>query len=101
MTKLFVAAMALAFSGSALANYANEPTHKRIYGPKITCSAIQSKVARHGAVIVYSSSDIYDRYVAHAGYCPMGYDLTSGWVRASDTDQCPLLRCGGWQGGGG
>lgn len=71
----------------------------RYQSQKLSCDSIHAKVAEEGAVILRYSSQrnpglpLYDRYVASNRYCGFKEYTDSAWVPASDTGQCPVLRC--------
>lgn len=63
----------------------------------LTCNRVQALVRREGeAILRFTSSRgllLYDRYVAHAGYCEDGQYAQTGWVPTTDQSSCPVLRC--------
>ncbi|MGE0500068.1 MAG: hypothetical protein AB7I79_00280 [Rhizobiaceae bacterium] len=64
----------------------------------MSCDNVQSVVRNEGAVILrYPSSrsgmTLYDRYVAHRGFCAHGEVTRVAGVPASDTRQCAVLKC--------
>jgi hypothetical protein len=77
---LLVAAPVLAQRGG--------PTHLRISSANMTCAQVKTAVRNHGAVIIYSSQHIYDRFVAHRGYCAFDQILRSKAVRSADKVRC-------------
>jgi len=64
----------------------------------MACDNVQMRVQREGAAILrYKSSrtnmTLYDRYVAHDGYCDADEYARLEVVPAADTDRCRVLRC--------
>lgn len=65
----------------------------------MSCARAQAIVENEGAVILrYSSArnpglPLYDRYVAHDGYCSYGEYAKVDWVPTRDTPSCPVFRC--------
>ncbi|MBX2996437.1 MAG: hypothetical protein KF681_16570 [Bdellovibrionaceae bacterium] len=58
------------------------------YTTDMSCSDARQLVKSHGAVVLYESAHIYDRYVAHAGYCMQGETTKPAWIHTADDDQC-------------
>lgn len=71
----------------------NGPARARIDATSMSCSSVQHAIQRAGSAVVYESADIYDKYVAHQGYCGAGERLETVWISAADTDQCAVSRC--------
>lgn len=63
----------------------------------LTCNRVQALVRREGEAILRFTSPrglpLYDRYVAHAGFCEDGQYAQTGWVPSIDQPSCPVLRC--------
>ena len=63
----------------------------------MTCRRVLDLVRREGEVILRFLSPgglpLYDRYVAHAGYCGAAQFAQIGWIPTADTASCPVLRC--------
>ena len=63
----------------------------------LTCNRLQVLVRREGETILRFRSSrgllLYDRYVAHAGFCEDGQYAQTGWVPTIDQSSCPVLRC--------
>ena len=78
MKKLLVLGMIL---GASIA-------HADGYLPDMTCSDARQMVRNEGAVILWSSDDIYDRYVAHQGYCQRDETTEPAYVPTSDCSHC-------------
>lgn len=95
MKKTF-ATLALATMGltsmTASAFY-DGPVYTRINSWTRSCSAVQRTIARAGAVIVYEGPDIYDKCVAHQGYCALGERAELTWIATADTSRCPVYQC--------
>ena len=58
------------------------------YTTNMTCSQAQQIVATEGAVVLYTSCSIYDRYVTSQQYCATGEYTKPAWVPTSDTSNC-------------
>jgi hypothetical protein len=77
------------------------PAHaiSRYNSQGMSCARIQAVVRSEGAVILrYSSArnpslPLYDRYVAHDGYCEFNEYAEWEWVPAKDTRSCPVRAC--------
>jgi hypothetical protein len=77
------------------------PAHaiSRYNAESMTCQQAQASVANEGAVILrYSSRSnpsltLYDRYIAHRGYCQMGEYAKAAWIPTADTASCPVYKC--------
>ncbi|MGE3307917.1 MAG: hypothetical protein AB7I52_18325 [Rhizobiaceae bacterium] len=71
----------------------------RYQSQSLSCDSIHSKVMEEGAVILRYASQrnpglpLYDRYVASGRHCSFNEYAQSAWVPASDTGECPVLRC--------
>jgi hypothetical protein len=63
----------------------------------LACERVQALVLQEGEAILRFMSPrgplVYDRYVAHAGYCEDGEYAQTGWVPTVDQSSCPILRC--------
>lgn len=63
----------------------------------LTCNRVQALVRRDGEAILRFTSPrgllLYDRYVAHAGFCEGGQYAQTGWIPTADQSSCPVLRC--------
>lgn len=65
----------------------------------MSCGHVRDIVRTEGAAILRYPSQrnpsltLYDRYVAHGGYCQANEAAVSAWVPTADTDQCPVLKC--------
>ena len=66
---------------------------------QMSCGEAQSRIQQEGAVILrYRSArdpslPLYDRYVAHGGYCQRGEYAKLEVVPTADTRSCRVLRC--------
>ena len=64
-----------------------------------TCAEIKNIVSDEGAVILRYPSirvpglTLYDRYVAHSGYCFGGEERNRAYVPTDDTSKCPVYNC--------
>lgn len=71
----------------------------RYNSQSMSCSRIQSVIRNEGAVILrYRSArnpslPLYDRYVAHDGFCDFNKYAAAAWVPSSDSRSCPVLVC--------
>ena len=70
----------LAAGGPALAQRASTPS--------MSCRAAATLVARHGAVVLGTGPDLYDRYVANETFCPIGYYAKPAFLPTRDNAQC-------------
>ena len=93
MKKTLLAALALslvAFEAHAISRY-------DIAG--MSCSRVQGIVRADGAAILRYPSPrnpsltLYDRYVAHGGYCQIDEEAVASFVPTKDTASCPVLKC--------
>ena len=93
MKKTLLAALALslvAFEAHAISRY-------DIDG--MSCSRVQGIVRADGAAILRHRSPrnpsltLYDRYVAHSGYCQIDEEATADFVPTADTGSCLVLKC--------
>ncbi len=63
------------------------------------CTAVQSAVAREGAAIFRYPSKrkpsliLYDRYVAHGGFCAVGEYAANAWIPTADREKCFVRTC--------
>lgn len=62
------------------------------------CDEVQYRVQREGAAILRYKSKrtnmtLYDRYVAHGGYCDVDEYAKLEVVPAADTNRCRVLKC--------
>lgn len=83
----------------------------RPYTPAISCGQVRALVASRGAIVLGTGPYTYDRYVAHAGFCPHDQTPEAAFERTADNPQCYVgSRCvprrsdppdGGGGGGGG
>lgn len=80
MKFLLVAGLVLGSAAAQAATYTTE----------ISCAQAQRLVDTQGAIVLHSSPYIYDRYVAHQGYCSNAGDETTrpAYVPTRDTAQC-------------
>jgi hypothetical protein len=57
---------------------------------RMTCAQASGLVASSGAIVLATGPLTYDRFVAHAGHCPLGQFAQPIWVPTLDTPQCPI-----------
>lgn len=79
----FASASAFAWGGNEMSN---GPTHTRINSRGMSCASVQNAVAANGAVILYYGEGLYERVVAHQGYCsrPANDETKPFWAPAAD-----------------
>jgi hypothetical protein len=53
-----------------------------------TCAQAQARVRSEGAAVIYTAPHIYDRYVAHAGFCPVGDGTRRAFAATVDDPAC-------------
>ena len=86
MKKLIFAALVASFSFAA---------HARPSTWTMTCAQAQGMVETNGAIVMnYGYSEragfLYDRFVAHGGYCFSGDEAHPAWAATSDNDRCRI-----------
>ena len=54
------------------------------------CAEAQARVRREGAAVIYTAPHIYDRYVAHAGFCPAGDSARRVFTPTKDSPACAI-----------
>lgn len=60
----------------------------------ISCTNAKQFVTQRGAVVVGTGRHIYERFVAHAGYCEINQTTEPAWVPTADDRQCHIgQRC--------
>lgn len=93
MKKILLAALVLsvtAFEAQAISRYEIG---------NMSCGRVQGIVRADGAAILrYRSTNnpsltLYDRYVAHGGYCQIDEEATADFVPTADTGSCLVLKC--------
>jgi hypothetical protein len=93
MKKIILAAFALsltAFEAQAISRYEIG---------NMSCGRVQAIVRADGAAILrYPSArnpslTLYDRYVAHGGYCQANEEAAAAFVPTADTQSCRVLKC--------
>lgn len=55
---------------------------------QMTCAQARALVARHGAIVLGTGGQTFDRFVAHRGFCPVTDVTQPAWVRSRDARQC-------------
>ncbi|MFC5386060.1 hypothetical protein ACFPLB_08790 [Aquamicrobium segne] len=70
------------------------------YDPtRMSCEAVQARVAREGAVILRYGSPhnpslpLYDRYVRDSRFCPAGQVRARATVPSADMRACTVYKC--------
>jgi len=61
---------------------------RRASTPAMSCRAASSLVAQHGAVVLGTGPDLYDRYVVNESFCPTGYYARPAFLPTRDNPQC-------------
>ena len=61
---------------------------QRASTPAMSCRAAATLVARHGAVVLGTGPDLYDRYVVNESFCPIGYYARPAFLPTRDNPQC-------------
>ena len=61
---------------------------QRASTPAMSCQAATTLVARHGAVVLGTGPDLYDRYVVNESFCPIGYYARPAFLPTRDNPQC-------------
>lgn len=64
--------------------------HARPNTQNMTCGEAQSLVQSHGAIVLSTGANTYDRFVAHQGYCALGERAVTAWVRTSNSSACAI-----------
>jgi hypothetical protein len=90
-----IALIALCLAATAL------PAHaiSRYNSMQLSCEAAQDRIQDEGAVILrYQSKRVkglplYDRYVAHGGFCQTNEYAKLEVVPTADTNRCRVLKC--------
>lgn len=77
----------LALAALLLAPFA---AHAAPYTTQMTCAQAKGLVDKSGAIVLHHSQFIYDRYVAHQGYCGQGGGHTTrpAFVPTRDNGSC-------------
>jgi hypothetical protein len=69
----------------------------RYNSQSLSCGETRAIVRSEGAVILrYRSprnNPLFDRYVAHRGFCEIDEYAKAAWVPTTDTPSCPVYRC--------
>jgi len=81
-----------AFGAVALLSFASV-AEARPSTYNMTCSQARDMVRTHGAIVMnYGYSDgaghLYDRFVAHGGYCSPHEETRPFWARTRDSGSC-------------
>ena len=74
-----------ALAGVIAATVASPALAQRSYP---TCAQARAAVQNNGAAVIHTAPGIYDRYVAHVGFCPRGDFLRSAFVATRDNPEC-------------
>jgi hypothetical protein len=53
-----------------------------------SCGAVRGFVDSHGAALVYSSANIYERVVTSGAYCEVGESTNPYFVVTNDSSEC-------------
>ena len=92
--KAVLASALLLISVSAFAS------NKHLESTRMTCAAVQHTIAQAGSAIVHTGPGLYDRYVAHGGFCSTGESTEAAWIPTRDTNTCLVYVCRTNTGGG-
>jgi hypothetical protein len=89
----------LLISACLLATILPAQAISRYNSMQLSCDQAQSRIASEGAVILrYRSArdpslPLFDRYVAHDGWCDHDQYARLFSVPTADATQCPVLKC--------
>lgn len=97
MKSLFFAALCL-FSIPSFAKTNDEirilPVETEMNARKHSCLSAESTVRRRGAVIMHYGEGLFERVVAHAGFCERGESTVPFYAPTLDSEACFLgYRC--------
>lgn len=62
------------------------------YSTSVSCSQLQTDLQTAGSLIIYRAPHLYDRYVAHAGYCYSG-DIGQFTTLPTRDGYCSVMTC--------
>ncbi len=88
MKPVLVLGLLLCLSSPAFADRGIEPTQKHIYSTRMSCDSVRGAVSGYGAVILHYGRDLYERVVAHSGYCAMGETAMPFWAPSASRSHC-------------
>jgi hypothetical protein len=57
---------------------------------RFSCGDLRALVQQNGAVVIATGPDLYDRFVAHGGYCMFGEVTVPAYVPARDRELCQV-----------
>jgi hypothetical protein len=87
MWKWFTALAALGIATGAAA----QPRPNTL---QMSCRDAQALVVSHGAIVLGTGPNRYERYVRDQSFCPIGMRTQSIWDQAADAAACPIgFRC--------
>ena len=87
MWKWFTALAALGLATGAAA----QPRPNTL---QMSCRDAQALVVSHGAIVLGTGPNRYERYVRDQSFCPIGMRTESIWDQAADAAACPIgYRC--------
>ena len=87
MWKWFTALAALGIATGAAA----QPRPNTL---QMSCRDAQALVVSHGAIVLGTGPNRYERYVRDQSFCPIGMRTESIWDQAADASACPIgYRC--------
>ena len=70
------------------------PVETEMHARKQSCLSAESTVRRRGAVIVHYGDGLFERVVAHSGFCQRGEGVTPFYAPTLDSEACYLgFRC--------
>jgi len=91
--KILFAALALSLSA------VEEHAISRLNVAGMSCDSVRTAVRSEGAAILRYRSPrnpsltLYDRYVAHGGFCQIDEEAVYATVPTADDTSCPVLKC--------
>lgn len=78
-----------------------EAATRHINSRGMSCASVRGSVEASGAVILHYGDGLYDRVVAHGGYCMHGETTQPFWAPTRDSSHCFAgYTCSPWSGGG-
>lgn len=98
MKTLLLATFALFSTAPSFAAVSDEirimPVETEMHARKQTCLSAESTVRRRGAVIVHYGDGLFERIVAHSGFCQRYEGVSPFYVPTMDSEACYVgFRC--------
>lgn len=69
---------------------ASTAAYARPYTPSMSCADARALVRSSGAVVLSTGDGLFDRYVAHRGYCQRDEVTRPAWVPTRDSNACKV-----------